>query len=84
MGHLTTLSTKFPPLYLGCWEQPCLKDGWVEVRGHLPTNSEMIIYQITYQSHKNRTFEAQQDGDRISWNGIGIRKMGQWLGVNRT
>ena len=22
LGHLTTLSTKFPPLYLGCWEQP--------------------------------------------------------------
>ena len=23
MANLTTLSTKFPPLYLGCWEQPC-------------------------------------------------------------
>ena len=28
IGHLTTLSTKFPPLYLGCWEQPCLFFIW--------------------------------------------------------
>ena len=38
-----------------------LKDGLERLRGYLARKSEMMIYQ----SNKNKSLEAQQDGDKI-------------------